>query len=561
MPLPSYDELVGTLPSYDELVKTDEESSDTFAQDEPKTAADLMSGRFTEEQRRNAAKRIHIPTINEVGVIPAQIIEAALKYASPVGWAQMASEAIEPGNPLAKITKGAISGVSNTLAGFTTPEGLSTLAIMPQSRIGQILLGLGFEAKAVADVPAQVKAYGATDDPQEKAKIATEIAASVGLPAMAVAHGVSPRAEAPQGPRRWPEPDAPIETELVKTTEQVAAQSDTAATPQSPVRSADNHTQSETVAPSGVVRQLEAAFVPESVPRPIDPGIEAAIAEIQRRNAPADAQTQFSAEDSSQVAPSPPEPSAVKEQVVETGLPQKPAVSSHPEPSITTGVANRVLKAEAEPTGISNRALEEIYGDAAPVPGTGKGPKEWKAIGQARLDNFQRRGIAGDDPYAVLTNLREGKTAVSQIPADVSLLRAEHQRLVETARQSEGTPEYGARAQAAFDMAKAIKEVAHGPASDVFRAIQEHDQPRYDNVTDFDQAWRERERRESTLAEKAQFQKVAGDVRQAKNGANAEIEAAQGRVQRYRARESVSVDDAAKNIHDQITELTKDCAL
>ena len=207
-------------------------------------------------------------------------------------------------------------------------------------------------------------------------------------------------------------------------------------------------------------------------------------------------------------------------------------------------------------TGISNQRLTEAYGDFAPVATTGKGPGAWKDVGTSRLDNFQKTGAVANDPYSVLTNLREGRVPVQQVASDVSLLRAEHQRLLEDARNSEGTPEYADKSKAALDMANAIKGVAHGPASDVFRALQEYDKPRYDNVTDFDQALRERIGRESTPEEKAQFGKVANDVKSTRNGAEEAINGAQKRLSRM---PKMDFDSATSSIREQIAELTKDC--
>lgn len=214
--------------------------------------------------------------------------------------------------------------------------------------------------------------------------------------------------------------------------------------------------------------------------------------------------------------------------------------------------------AAPEGTGIANKYLTEVYGDEAPVATTGKGPGAWKNEGISRLDNYQKSGDARNDPYAVLTNLRQGKVPMNQVPSDVSLLRAEHQRLVEDARNAEGTPEYAAKSQAALNMATAIKEVAHGPASDVFRALQEYDKPRYDNVTDFDQALRERTGFESTPQQKVQFKKIADDVATTRNGAEKEIV----KVQRQLSKQpKMSFEDAYKRVHDQIAVLTKDCIL
>ncbi len=209
-------------------------------------------------------------------------------------------------------------------------------------------------------------------------------------------------------------------------------------------------------------------------------------------------------------------------------------------------------------TGISSERFTEAYGDSAPVANTGKGAGAWKDEGLSRLDNFQKTGDVKDDPYSVLTNLREGRTPVSQYPSDVALLGSEHQRLLEAARSAEGTPEYAEKSQAALSMAEAIKEVAHGPASDVFRSLQEYDKPRYDNVTDFDQALREREKRESTPTEKVAFKKMADDVASTRDTAAKEVSVAQAKLGKF---PKMGFDDAAQSIRDQFSELTKNCGL
>ncbi len=209
-------------------------------------------------------------------------------------------------------------------------------------------------------------------------------------------------------------------------------------------------------------------------------------------------------------------------------------------------------------TGVSSKQFTEAYGDSAPVANTGKGPAEWSAEGMSRLDNFQKTGDIRDDPYSVLTNLREGRTPARQVASDTALLGAEHQRLLEAARQAEGTPEWGNKSQAALDMANAIKEVSHGTFADVGMALQEHNKPRYDNVTDFDQALREREKRESTDTEKTAFKKMAKDVESTRDIAAKEIDTAQKKLNKF---PKMAFDDAAKSIRDQFSELTKNCGL
>ncbi len=248
--------------------------------------------------------------------------------------------------------------------------------------------------------------------------------------------------------------------------------------------------------------------------------------------------------------------SPIMEATTAQPLPQKPIESGTGEtpPTEPPTVTPETLAG----TGISSERFTEAYGDSAPVANTGKGAGAWKDEGLSRLDNFQKTGDVKDDPYSVLTNLREGRTPVSQYPSDVALLGSEHQRLLEAARNAEGTPEYAEKSQAALNMAEAIKEVAHGPASDVFRSLQEYDKPRYDNVTDFDQALREREKRESTPTEKVAFKKMADDVASTRDTAAREVSAAQAKLGKF---PKMGFDDAAKSIRDQFSELTKNCGL
>lgn len=259
----------------------DVEKNDPFASFPDADTRTTDSSKLTPRQRYEAEKRLADPTwegirsVNDVGAIPAPLIEGALRYGTPPGWAQLINEKIAPDALVTKIGKGVLGGTSEALAGFTTPENLAALAIMPQAKLAQVLLAAGFEAEALRNLPSQIRAYGDATGAEEKAKIATGIAVSLGLPAVGAAHGLRGEPEV-QAPRRWPQPD--------RQPEQVAAQSETQSIQESPVPSADIRTQSETVAPTDTVRQSEASFLPES--QPIAPRIEAAIAEIQRRNAP-----------------------------------------------------------------------------------------------------------------------------------------------------------------------------------------------------------------------------------------------------------------------------------
>lgn len=197
-------------------------------------------------------------------------------------------------------------------------------------------------------------------------------------------------------------------------------------------------------------------------------------------------------------------------------------------------------------TGISNERLQNIYGEDSVVVGKGKGAQEWQRIGQADTR----------DPYAVLSKSKEQGIAA---PQDVALLRAEHQRLVNSARDAYGKPEYNELAQRAADMANAIKGVAHGPASDVMRALQDNDVPRYDSPADFDAIVRERLKRESTPKEQETFGKVADELKNGDREVVKSAKDAQNRLRKYQPKETISFDEAAKNIREQIKKLTEPC--
>jgi hypothetical protein len=199
-------------------------------------------------------------------------------------------------------------------------------------------------------------------------------------------------------------------------------------------------------------------------------------------------------------------------------------------------------------TGISNARLEEIYGKDAVAAGRGRSAKAWKDIGAA-----DRR-----DPYAVLSEAQRNGIAP---PADVALLRAEHKRLLDQARAAWDTPRYDALAQRANDFGNAVKGVAHGPASDVMRALQEDDKPTYTSPADFDRIVRERLNRESSPAERKTFEKATGEVRKAT--VETREAAAEGRRQLRRtlprSRKPVSFEDASDYVRNHIADLLKDC--
>jgi hypothetical protein len=203
--------------------------------------------------------------------------------------------------------------------------------------------------------------------------------------------------------------------------------------------------------------------------------------------------------------------------------------------------------AQLPESGFSTERAQAIYGDDAVLITKGKSAKAWKAIGQADPRN----------PYDVLEQARARGIAT---PEDAANLRAEHQKLLDRARQAYGTPEYTDLAQNAVDFLNASKEVVHGPASDVMRGLQEADEPTYMSPADYDNILRERQM-QATPDESSTFEKVANEVRTKDTEARTAAANGQEAIRKYRPNEVVPFDEAADYVKKQIKDLTEPCEL
>lgn len=223
-----------------------------------------------------------------------------------------------------------------------------------------------------------------------------------------------------------------------------------------------------------------------------------------------------------------------------------PTAETPPSPATTQEGAKPPI--QTQPTGISTERLQDTYGKDAVLVTKGRSPEAFQAIGQA-----DKR-----DPYAVLSKAQQNGIAP---PDDVPVLRAEHQRLLNAARDAYGTPQYNELAQRAVDFANATKTVAHGPASDIFRSLQDVDKPRLDSPADFDNIVRERMKRESTPKEQETFKKVTDEVKNGDSEARQAADEAQQRLSKYKPKEEMKFDDAADFVRKQVAQLVKDCVL
>lgn len=114
----------------------------------------------------------------------------------PKGPAERIAEAAFPGSMGGKIAEGIRTGLSDTGSSMTSPGNVGLMATLPALGTGkaaQLLLSGAFGAQAALALPDEMKAFRETTDPAEKAKIATGIVASLGLPALGAAHAAAPR--------------------------------------------------------------------------------------------------------------------------------------------------------------------------------------------------------------------------------------------------------------------------------------------------------------------------------------------------------------------------------
>jgi hypothetical protein len=230
------------------------------------------------------------------------------------------------------------------------------------------------------------------------------------------------------------------------------------------------------------------------------------------------------------------------------GEPREPLEFREAEPPAEEPVRQTPPADAPTATGISNARLEEIYGKDAVAAGRGRSAKAWKAAGAADPR----------DPYQVLSAARQKGIAT---PLDTANLRTEHKRLLDQARAAWDTPRYDALAQRANDFGNAVKGVAHGPASDVMRALQEDDIPTYTSPADFDAILRDRHNRESTQQEKKTFERTTTEVRKATTATQAAATEGRRQLRRTqpRLRKPVSFEDASDYVRNHIADLLKDC--
>lgn len=105
-------------------------------------------------------------------------------------------------NPVAKSVRGVAGGIADTASGLTSPANLAMLPLGAGETASKMLATV-FAGQAAIHFPDQWKAFNEASDPEEKARIATEVITGLGLPALALLHSasrVAPKEDVTQAP-------------------------------------------------------------------------------------------------------------------------------------------------------------------------------------------------------------------------------------------------------------------------------------------------------------------------------------------------------------------------
>lgn len=223
-----------------------------------------------------------------------------------------------------------------------------------------------------------------------------------------------------------------------------------------------------------------------------------------------------------------------------------------PSPQVEQPVQEGGEPLPAVETGASAKAFEEIYGQGEIPIGEGRSPEEMFTQAQERMATGRA------DPYGTAARARTGAIT----PDEFADLVVEHDRLVNEAAAQEGTPNYESAYQQSKDFATNVLKPAETKVSDTMRAMQIKAPIDYTRLTGFRRALNERMGREMTPQEAPAFERVANDVSKARQGEQISASDTAARVQKRFARvKDVTFEDAFKQLHDDIAELTVDCNL
>lgn len=357
---------------------------------------------------------------------------------------------------------GALRGVGNVVSGATSPENIALLGLAPEGKIAQRLIAGTFLGQSLLGTPEQWEAFKSASTAAEKTRIGVEMGLGLALPAAGLAHSFKGRGEVPSLTQQ----EVPVVAELPKTTQEAAragVQSETATVPQTQPQIAENQVGFENKEypnpPVEVPPRPNPASPSQPSQQPNEPGITAAIAEIQRRNAPAErqsAQTEAVAPSQTSETETSGQQSAssTNEESVSSGnkpVPETPP-SSQPE-SIPTSTRNattsepgdlaaqvernrregitlrvdkdgNVIQSPSEPVGVAERYANAEMPDTV-QPGTREDAAHWREKGRDYINQ-------GGDPRMPIRAAQAGHVS----PRNVGIVSAEHERLTQLKRQA-----------------------------------------------------------------------------------------------------------------------------
>lgn len=203
--------------------------------------------------------------------------------------------------------------------------------------------------------------------------------------------------------------------------------------------------------------------------------------------------------------------------------------------------------------GANVAGFEQVYGGGEIRPGGSLTPED--AWNQAQAD----RANPNLDPYRLVGKVQSGGMLQ---PREMGELIAEHDRLLHEAAAQEGQPGYDQAYQAAKDFAQNMVKPAENAWHQMGVTMQIKAPIDYTNLTGFREAVSQRLGREMRPEEAPTFEKAASDVRQADAAARDATQRTTARIRQHFERvKDMSFEDAAKDIHDSIANLVKECNL
>lgn len=340
--------------------------------------------------------------------------------------AELASNLLPEGRvkDVAQATAGGIEGLGEAASGLVTPVNAAMAVALPEGKLVQVLIAGYFEGQAIKGTSEQWQALKEAPDITTKARIAVGMGLNLALPAAGALHiagsgknavvepteagRATPEAavKQSQGPVSGPQANAPSSVDSLRRPETTtgtptnAPRSFSEVSPLPPSGIGEQiPVQSDLTRPNAMAAQQRGqaesptAETPTSQGQPpeetgIAPGIEAAIAEIQRRNAPS-------------------EPVDGVPQTGQSQVPQNSALN----PRESTGLST--TDNSVPTTGIAQRIHEQrMPGEV--VPGEG-------LSAEALVDNGRKLISQGVDPNEIASMVLKDKRANAD---DVSVIRA-----------------------------------------------------------------------------------------------------------------------------------------